>query len=376
MIVTAETLQEGAPGSGLLRSQADPVGILGIGTALPENRIGQDEARELVKALFAGMPGLERMLSVFENTGIVERWLAQPPGWYGQNHSFEEKNKRWFEAALRLAKEASHRALNTAGLKAREVGGVVLVTTTGIATPSLEAYLMQELGIAATAIRLPIWGLGCAGGAAGLARAADLARVHGKPILMIAAELCSLTFIPGDRSKSNIVATSLFGDGAAAVVVGPTSAAFSEGGSRGYPQIVAGLSQLLPNSYQVMGWDLHPGGLQVRFAQSIPALVQGRLAGLLEGGLESFGLKLSHIQTFVLHPGGAKVLAAYQEALPVSQIDIQASWQVLRHCGNMSSPTALFVLEQVQQQMHPPGNLGLLLALGPGFAAEGVLLKW
>jgi alkylresorcinol/alkylpyrone synthase len=335
--------------------------------------------RQLVEAVFAGMPGLARMLAVFENTGIVERRLAQPPEWYGQAHSFEEKNRLWFEGALRLATEASQKALNAAGIGTAEVGGVVLVTTTGIATPSLETYLMQELGIPPSALRLPIWGLGCAGGAAGLARARDLTRIHGKPMLMVAVELCSLTFIPGDRSKSNIVATSLFSDGAAAVVVGPASRPTSVAQPtqpNGYPRVIAGLSQLLPNSYDIMGWDLHPQGLQVRFAQSIPSLVQQQMPTLIEASLEPLGLKLPDIQTFVLHPGGAKVLAAYEAVLPLSKADLEASWQVLRHCGNMSSPTVLFVLEQVLQHPHQPGELGLLLALGPGFALEGLVLEW
>ncbi len=344
--------------------------ILSVATANPPYRVGQPEVRELVRLLFDQLPGIERLLGVFENTGIESRYLSAPLEWFTQEHSFAQKNQRWFEMALALGEEAGCAALQQAGVRPAEVGAVVLVSSTGLATPSLEAYLVQRLGLPPTATRLPIWGLGCAGGAAGLARAAELALRHPEQyVLLVAVELCSLTFVRGDLSKSNLVATSLFADGAAAVVLGFRSDATG-------PWVHQGFSYLLPNSDQVMGWDLVLEGLKVRFAQSIPALVEGELGSLIREGLATHGLKPQDIQTWTLHPGGARVLAAYQKALGVKGESLEAARWVLRHFGNMSSPTVLFVLARQMYLPTPPEGLGLLLALGPGFAAEGVVLRW
>lgn len=346
--------------------------VLGVGTALPPHVVDQAEARELVRGLFRDLPQVDRLIGVFENTGIVKRHLARAPEWYTQERSFPEKNQAWFLSARELSLEACRKALLAAGRSPQEVAGVVLVSTTGLATPSLDAYLIQELGLPRSTTRLPLWGLGCAGGAAGLARAADLARLHpDRVVLLVAVELCSLTFIPGDRSKSNLVATSLFADGAAAVAVGGSAAPAGAA-----PAVLGGFTWLLPDSYEVMGWDLHPQGLQVRFAQSIPTLVQQQLPALVEAGLEEYGLFPEDLTLHILHPGGAKVLAAYREALGSSPESLAAAWAVLRECGNMSSPTVLFVLERLMQSPRRAGELGLLLALGPGFALEGVLLRW
>lgn len=339
--------------------------VLGIGTALPAYQVKQEQVQELVRSLFSDLPGLDRLIKVFENTGIQSRYIAQPVQWYNHNHPFTEKNQAWFEGALALSLEASQQALQVAGLQPQQISGVVLVSTTGIATPSLDAYLIQALNIPLSATRVPLWGLGCAGGAAGLARAAELSRLQQKPVLLVAVELCSLTFIAGDKSKSNLVATSLFADGAAAVVVGQGAG----------PEVVGSFSQLLPNSYDIMGWDMHPYGLQVRFAQSIPALVENQLPELLEAGLQNLGFTHDQIGLHILHPGGAKVLAAYRQALGCSDQSLDASWSVLRRCGNMSSPTVLFVLKELLQ-VQPAGQLGLLMALGPGFSADGVVLRW
>lgn len=340
--------------------------ILGLATANPPYRVRQPEARELARALFSRLSGVERLIGVFENTGIEARYVSAPLGWFAQEHSFAEKNRLWQSVALELAAQAGQRALERAGVGPGQVGAVVLVTTTGIATPSLEAHLVQELGLPLSAVRLPIWGLGCAGGAAGLARAAELARLRPEGyVLLVAVELCSLTFVRDDLSKANLVATSLFADGAAAVVLGP-----GEG-----PEVVGGFSRLLPGSYEVMGWDVAEPGLQVRFAQSIPHLVEGELGRLIKDGLAAYGLSAEDVGVWALHPGGSKVLAAYRRALNVDERSYEASWCTLRHYGNMSSPTVLFVLERLLGRVER-GTRGVLLALGPGFAAEGVVLRW
>ncbi|GIW35415.1 type III polyketide synthase [Meiothermus sp.] len=349
--------------------------ILSIATANPPHRVGQPEVRDLVRIMFSRLAGLERLITVFENTGIESRHIAAPLEWFTEPHSFAEKNQLWFETALDLCETACRTALEQATIAPHQVGALVLVTTTGIATPSLEAHLIQRLGLPLSAVRLPIWGLGCAGGAAGLARAAELAQ--GRPdqhVLMVAVELCSLTFVRGDLSKSNLVATSLFADGAAAVVLGqPTATGPSTG-----PAVLGGFSRLLPSSFDVMGWDVIPDGLQVRFAQSIPALVEGELGNLIRDGLASYGLSAKDVDTWSLHPGGAKVLSAYRSGMGVDEKSLEASYCVLKKFGNMSSPTVLFVLARQMYQLErpAPGSKGVLLALGPGFAAEGVVLQW
>jgi len=349
--------------------------ILSIATANPPYQVVQPEVRDLVRVLFDRLHGLERLITVFENTGIESRYLSAPLEWFTKEHSFAHKNRLWFETALNLCEAAGRQALQQACIPPERVGAVVLVTTTGIATPSLEAHLVQRLGIPLSAVRLPIWGLGCAGGASGLARAAEMAQSRpGQFVLMVAVELCSLTFVRGDLSKSNLVATSLFADGAAAVVLGTAAPSWANTG----PWVLGGFSRLLPNSYDVMGWEVIPDGLQVRFAQSIPALVEGELGGLIQGGLASYGFSADQVHTWTLHPGGAKVLSAYQKGMGVDETSLEASRCVLRKFGNMSSPTVLFVLARQMYQLEkpPPGSAGVLLALGPGFAAEGVVMRW
>ncbi|MBF6596238.1 MAG: stilbene synthase [Thermaceae bacterium] len=343
--------------------------IVGIGTVNPPYRVGQSEVRELVRAMFDRLQGIDRLIGVFENTGIEARHFSAPLEWFAADHPFAEKNALWAETALSMSETASRKALEQAGVRSEQIAAVVFVSTTGIATPSLEAHLVQHLGIPLSCLRLPLWGLGCAGGVAGLARAAELA--HARPqqyVLMVAVELCSLTFVRNDISKSNLVATSLFADGAAAVVLGAGSG----------PEVIGGFSRLLPQSYEVMGWDVQPGGLQVRFAQSIPNLVVGELGNLIRDGLASFGLSALGVGSWALHPGGAKVLAAYREAMHIDEHSFEASWCVLKKFGNMSSPTALFVLQRLMNPLEPipAGTPGAVLALGPGFAAEGVVLRW
>ncbi|GAA5512286.1 1,3,6,8-tetrahydroxynaphthalene synthase [Deinococcus carri] len=344
--------------------------ILGVGTAVPAHTIAQTSVRDRARTHFTGLSDAsrERLLRIYENTGIERRFWVNDVEWYTTQRPFDERNAQWHEQALDMAEEASRAALAAAGVEASQVQAVVMVTTSGIATPSPEAYLIQRLGIPLSATRLPIWGLGCAGGAAGLARGAELATLRPKGcVLVVAVELCSLTFNALDHSTSNVVASSLFADGAAAVVLG------HEGG----PEIVGSFTRMLPESYDVMGWDVVPEGLRVRFASSIPNLLRGELGNLIRDGLAEYGLSQDDVGLWVLHPGGAKVLTAYEEALEAAGPSLEASAHVLRHYGNMSSPTVLFVLQHLLQQGQvQPGTNSVLLALGPGFAAEGVIIRW
>ncbi len=343
--------------------------LLGLATAVPEHELTQDAARALAARLLAARrPGLARLLGVFARAGVARRQLARPPSWYARPRTLSEKNAAHVEAALELGARAARGALARACVAAADVGAVVYVTSTGLATPGVEATLAQILGLPARVQRVPLWGLGCAGGVAGLARADLLARVLGGPVLLIAVETCSLTFLHADASRSNLVAMALFGDGAAAAVIGP--------GARG-PALVARHAHLVPDSQAVMGWDVVDDGLKVRFAPTIPGVVRRHAGAVARAARAAAGLAPDAALGHVLHPGGPKVLAAYREALGADAQDVARAAAVLRDHGNMSSPTALFVLaRQLADGAPAPGHHSLCVALGPGFAAETVILAW
>lgn len=342
--------------------------VLAVATASPPHVLAQAQLRAFARRFFArDFPAIDRLLPAFDNSGIAERQMASPIEWFDEPHSFAEKNEVYRRCALDMSARAGAEALRRSGVKADEIAAIVFVSTTGIATPSLDSYLVQLLGLSRAAARVPIWGLGCAGGAAGLARAADLVRALGRPVLLIAAEVCSATFVHGDRSKSNLIATALFGDGAAAVVLAP--------GAEGL-QIVGSHSHLIDDSEDIMGWTLEPQGLRVRFARSIPNLVRDTVPGFKLAALRAAHVSPEEVEHYVLHPGGTKVLAAYEAALAVPRARIEGAYTVLREHGNMSSPTLLFVLERFMRETPRSGAAGLALGLGPGFAAEAVMFRW
>jgi alkylresorcinol/alkylpyrone synthase len=345
------------------------VRILSAATAVPPHRVGQEEIKEFARKLFAGkFRDLERLLPVFDNSQIETRHFCQPLGWYGQEWSFPERNALYAEHALELSEKAARRALDRAGVESEEVGALFFVSTTGISTPSLDAKLLFRLGLSPNLRRIPVWGLGCAGGAAGVARGVDHARAHpDELVLVIAVELCSLTFQAGDASKSNLVATSLFADGAAAVLIG----ADDEG-----PEVLGSHSTTWPNTEDVMGWDLIETGLKVRFAKSVPQIVGTQTRATLEEACERHGLKLGDLRHFVVHPGGARVLEAYEDALGLELGSLDLPREVLREYGNMSSVSVLFVLERFLEEYQAKNKeYGTISALGPGFSAEHALFR-
>ena len=342
--------------------------VVGIGTAVPSHVVSQAEARDFARGFFSGdFSDIDRLLEAFANTGIERRHVVRPPSWYGMPHGFPEKNAVYRESALELSEQASARAIDASGVSRDDIGAIVFVSTTGLSTPSLDSHLIQRLGLPMTAARLPLWGLGCAGGAAGLARASDLVKALGKPVLMVAVEICSATFMHGDRSKSNLIATALFGDGAAAVVVAP------EGDG---PEVLGAHSHLIANSEHIMGWTLGAEGLQVVFSTSIPRLVRDLAAGVASDAARAAGLDAADFAHFVFHPGGAKVLAAYSQVFSLTPDRLQHAISVLRDHGNMSSPSVLFVLDRFLAGEPKSGAPTLLMALGPGFSAESVVLRW
>ncbi len=343
--------------------------ILSVATATPPHLLEQKLVRRLAGILFSRhFKDVERLLPVFENSGIERRYISRPVDWFGTERSFPEVNRVHEEVAAEVAGRAASKALERAGLSPAEVGAIIVVCSTGFCTPSLDSKLILKLGMDAHCARLPAFGLGCAGGVSGLARAAELSGVGGgRKVLLVAVELCSLTFLRGDLSKSNLVATALFGDGAAAVVVGP--------GGQG-PELLASQSHLFADSEDLMGWDVVEAGLKVRFSRSIPAVVHNHMAELVEEACRGWGIARSELMHFVAHPGGAKVLSAYQQSLRLAGPELEEARSVLRDFGNMSSPSVLFVLERFLARRPQQGALGLMMALGPGFSSEQVLFRW
>jgi alkylresorcinol/alkylpyrone synthase len=345
--------------------------ILSVATALPPYRIGQDEVKEFARGMFAGAYGsFERLLKIFDNTNIDGRYFCVPPTWFERDHSFTEKNALYVEHALDLSEKAARRALDKAGAEPEDVGAIFFASTTGISTPSLDSKLIFRLGLSEHTRRVPIWGLGCAAGVAGLARTAEHARVHpGELALFVGVELCGLTFQRGDLSKANLVSTSLFADGAAAALLG------SGDGVQG-PELIGSHSTTWPDTEDVMGWDLVESGFKVKISRSIPTLVQRRMSENLSAACASAGISLEYIEHYLIHPGGARVLVTLEEVLGLEPGGLTLPRDVLRECGNMSSVTVMFVLERFLRSCRfSPGEHGLISALGPGFSAEHLFFR-
>jgi alkylresorcinol/alkylpyrone synthase len=336
--------------------------LLGIQSAVPPFVIAQCDAAQYARQLFAEVRDISRLITIFQNTGIEKRYSCVPIEWYLGDHGWKDRTELYVSNAVDLLESVTRKLLAQTGLGTDDIDAVVLVSTTGVATPSLDALLMERMNLRRDVQRLPIFGLGCAGGVIGLSRAAQIARAEpGSKVLFLAVELCALTFRKNDTSKSNIVATALFGDGAAGAILSTDG----EG-----PEVGAAGEYTWPNSLDVMGWDMAEDGLKARFAQSIPTLVANDFRKLLGEFLTRNDIKLSEISGFACHPGGAKVLDALEDSMDMQRGDLKESRGVLRDYGNMSAVTALFVAERMQLM----GRQTLLTALGPGFTATFLVL--
>ncbi|MBV8491340.1 MAG: type III polyketide synthase [Candidatus Eremiobacteraeota bacterium] len=343
--------------------------ILAVATAVPPYELDQsDVARRIEIALGSRSREIVRMLPMFGNTGIERRFSCVPIEWYHDEHDWSERNRIYLESALDLLESATRTALDRAGREPSEIGAIVAVSTTGIATPSLDALLMERMGLERTIARLPIFGLGCGGGTIGLARAATMAAANpGELVLLLVVELCALSFRRDDFSKSNIVATALFGDGAAAALL----ACDGDG-----PAVAAGGEYTWPGSLDVMGWDVTADGLKAIFSRDIPELVASEMREVAVAFLAKHGLTLRDVDRFVCHPGGAKVIDALETAYELEPGALADSREVLREFGNMSAATVMFVLDRVvRANGSSPWRRALVSALGPGFTAGFTLLE-
>lgn len=353
--------------------------LVSVATALPEHIVRQEDAKAFITALYGRemAPAEQRLFAVFDNVGITRRHICMPFDWYAEEHAFGEKNARYVEHALALSGTVAERALERAGLTPADVDHLVFVSSTGVSTPSLDARLANRLPFRGDFRRTPIWGLGCAGGAAGVARARDfaLADPHAR-VLLVSIELCTLTFQRGEANRQNVVAASLFGDGAAAaLVVGAEAELPPRAPVRGL-ELMASRSTLWPGTLDIMGWEVDEAGLHVVFSRDIPTVVREWVRPNLDAFLADHGMTLADLSHVVAHPGGPKVLAAYAETLGLTNGALRHSHDVLRDCGNMSSPTCLFVLERALAAGDiAAGETAMLAALGPGFSSELVLMR-
>ncbi|MCS7057001.1 MAG: hypothetical protein NZM18_12610 [Thermoflexales bacterium] len=354
--------------------------LLSVGTALPPYVVTQEEAAAFSLRHFEGRLARHgQLMSIFTNARIAKRHFVAPLEWFSTpHHSLKERNDLYICSAEALGIAAARQAFDCSGVAPHEVDFIVFVSTTGLATPSMDARLIAKLGMRPDAKRLPVWGLGCAGGVAGLARAAEFVRAYpDKLALLVSVETCSITFQFHDFSKKNFVATAIFADGAAAALIGGADWMRRAGRTGKVAlQYVASHSYIFPNSEHVMGWDIVDTGFSVVFAPEIPARIARDMRPVVEDFLNECRLNLSHLSHYVLHPGGARVIDAYHEAFELSEAALQSSSDVLYECGNMSSPTVLFVLQRVlHADRVAPGEHALMGALGPGFSSELALLR-
>lgn len=351
--------------------------IVAVGTAVPPFLLKQRDAKEYVKHIFSSsVQHINRYLPIFENTSIEQRRMSKPLEWFQEEHTFAERNQVYIEMACQLGEEAIIRCLAESGFHIKEIDHLIFVSTTGLATPSIDAHLIQRLHMNPQMKRTPIWGLGCAGGVVGLTRALEYAKAFpNESVLLVAVELCGLTFRKNDGSKSNIVATSLFGDGAAAVLITGNEVPLRIPRNT-YPHYSSSQSTIFPDSLDVMGWDLEEDGLKVVFSKEIPTFIKQEVAPILGSYLQKQGVSCQDVQRWITHPGGLKVLQAYQEITGLAKEVFASAYEVLREFGNMSSVTVLFVLQKEMQNQHVPQEKGILLALGPGFSAEFLMVEW
>jgi alkylresorcinol/alkylpyrone synthase len=333
-----------------------------LATAVPGHVLDTAEVAAEAVAIFGGRHGdFERLKPVFANTGIARRYSVRPYGWFRTDQGWPERTAAFLEGATDLFRRAAGDALAAAEVAAAKVDTIVTVTSTGIATPSIEARVLHEMGFRADVRRVPVFGLGCAGGVSGLSLAARLARADpGSTVLLAVIELCTLAFRPDELTKANIVATALFGDGAAACVVSTKG--------RGHGEIEHAGEHTWPDTLDVMGWRMDPQGFGAIFARSIPDLVASDLRPAADDFLARQDLSLTDVGEFTFHPGGAKVITALEQAFGLQSGRLLHEREVLADFGNMSAPTVLFVLERAFGESF--AGRRFVSALGPGFTAS------
>ncbi|MGG1573773.1 type III polyketide synthase [Fictibacillus sp. NRS-1165] len=358
--------------------------IVSVQTTNLPHKLKQEQALEFARGLFSSsFKDIERLLKVFHNGEIETRHFTKPLEWFKETHTLQEKNDIYIETATKYGSRAISKCLQDSPFLNRkvnfqEIDAIFFISSSGFSTPSIEARIMNELPFSPHTKRVPIWGLGCAGGAAGFSRAYDYCRAYPKAcVLVLSVELCSLTFQHDDHSKSNLVGTSLFSDGVGcALLCGDESDVAEASALLSIPEVKDTMSTLMPNSEDVMGWDVKDNGLYVVFSRDIPNIIREWLKPNVDEFLENNNLSGRDIQHFIAHPGGKKVLDAYLDALEMRPEKTAISKAVLREFGNMSSATVFYVMERFMARMPDKGETGLMAALGPGFSSELLYIQW
>jgi|JI9StandDraft_2_1071091.scaffolds.fasta_scaffold04460_5 alkylresorcinol/alkylpyrone synthase len=343
--------------------------IHSVAREVPVSTVKQEEVREFAKTIFKNSNlDVDKYLPVFENSKIKSRPVLMDISWYGETKSFKEKNELFVVHATAMAEKSARLAIEKAGMLPSDIDIIIVVTSSGFVTPTLDASLIDLLGLSTDVKRVPIIGLGCAGGANSIARAGELSQLYpNKNILVITVETCTLTFRPADKRKSNLIALSLFSDGSSSMVVSGKKKEKSI-------QIKTNASRKWRNSLDVMGWEIEMDGLQVVFDKSIPGLITKNFRDFYMKFLKENNVEKDQIKHHLFHPGGAKVIEAFANSLEISEDNFYYSMKVLQEFGNISSPTIFFVIEEfLKGQNFSSGELGLFSAMGPGFSSDIIL---
>lgn len=338
---------------------------------LPYKTSQQDVKKQAHDLFSANFPQTDRLIFAFDNTEIITRNFVKPLSYYAQHNTFEERNNDYIENALNYSVQAIADCIEKAGIKKEDITDLVFVSTTGLATPSIDALIINKMRLNPHVNRSPLWGLGCGGGVSGMAKANIAAMANPDAVvLLVAVELCSLTLIKSDYSKSNFIGSSLFSDGIAACIIkGDNHIHLSQ-----KVDYIASSSKLYYDSLDVMGWDFQDTGFKVLFSKDIPTFIHENVKLDITEFLIKHNLQLSDIKNFIFHPGGKKVLDAYTDALGVEGDFLNKTRAVMNDNGNMSSATVLYVLERFMREGFEDGY-GLMMAMGPGFSSEMVLLE-
>lgn len=336
-------------------------------------RIEQEKVKTIAQKLFSSsFPKIERMLHVFDNTEIKTRNLCKPIEHYSAIHSFEEQNKEFISLSLDYSVNAIEDCITTAQIEKEIITDIIFISSTGLATPSLDALIINNMELHENINRMSIFGLGCAGGVAGFAKASTLAIANPDAVvLLVVVELCSLTFLRNDLSKSNFIGTSLFADGVSALIITGDN---HRDKTHNKVSFLAAQSKLYKDTLDIMGWEFLDNGFKVLFSKDIPTIISNNIAKDIISFLDNHQLKISDIKNFIFHPGGKKVLTAYEEALKVEGDFLKNTREVMNDYGNMSSATVLYVLQRFLSQGFEDGY-GLMVSMGPGFTCEMVLLE-
>jgi alkylresorcinol/alkylpyrone synthase len=347
--------------------------IIGAGTAFPEHTYEQQAITATLKEAWQSqMDNPATLDRLHSRCGVDRRHLVLPLEAYDRVTSWGEANDLWIDSAQRLGRDAICRAITPLGIAPHDIDALYFVSVTGVASPSIDARLVNRMGLSPNIKRVPIFGLGCVAGAAGLARAADYVRAYPDQIaVVLSVELCSLTWQRGDVSVANMISTGLFGDGAAAAVVAGRDTKF-----RG-PEVVATKSIFYPGSEDAMGWSISEAGFHIVLSPDVPKIIRKNLGGDVDCFLEESGLQRSDIASWIIHTGGPKVLEAVEDSLELPPDALDLSWNCLRSVGNLSSASVLVVLQEVlAHRRGAPGTYSILAAMGPGFCSELLLLRW